>query len=65
MNHLINQFRRIMSDDGRGDRNFTKQETRLREAQQALRKATDELQRAAELLQSEILSRGGAPLNLN
>ncbi len=55
MNQILSQFRRIMSDDGRGDRDFTKQEHRLRQAQQALREATDSLNRAAELLRGELL----------
>lgn len=55
MNQILSQFRRIMSDDGRGDRDFTKQESRLREAQRSLLKATEELTRAAQLLKGELL----------
>lgn len=65
MNQLISQFRRIMSDDGRGDRDFTKQETRLREAQRALREATDSLTRAAQLLQGELLMHDHTPSDLH
>lgn len=64
MNQILSQFRRIMSDDGRGDRDFTKQEDRLREAQAYLQRATAELQKAAELLRGELMMHDN-PLNLN
>ncbi|MCS3447292.1 hypothetical protein M2222_003893 [Bradyrhizobium elkanii] len=31
MNQIINQFRRIFADDGRGDKDFTQQEERFEE----------------------------------
>ena len=65
MNQLFSQFRRIMSDDGRGDRDFSKQEYRLREAQRALREATESLTRAAELLQGELLLHDHLPTDLH
>lgn len=55
MNQILSQFRRIMTDDGRGDRDFTRDEHRLRKAQEALRKATENLNQAAELLRGELL----------
>jgi len=50
MNKIINQFRRIYSDDGRGDKDFTIQETRLREANERMLEATNALMRASERL---------------
>jgi hypothetical protein len=50
MNELLNQFKRIFTDDGRGDRDFTAQEERLRQAQKHLREAAAGLVRAADLL---------------
>lgn len=57
MNQIVNQFRRIFSDDGRGDRDFTEQEARLRQAQQYLREATDGLTKAASILTDLIRTR--------
>lgn len=50
MDKLFNQFRRIGYDDGRNDRDFTKQEERLRQAQDRVKQATQELVRASERL---------------
>ncbi|MBR0913138.1 hypothetical protein [Bradyrhizobium japonicum] len=50
MNQLINQWRRIFSDDGRGDKDFSDQEERLRKAQSELKAAAESLGRAADLL---------------
>jgi hypothetical protein len=50
MNAIVNSFRRIFVDDGRGDRDFTEQEKRLQEAQKYLREATDGLTKAAGIL---------------
>jgi hypothetical protein len=58
MNKILNQFRRIYSDDGRGDKDFTKQETLLREAQDRMINATNELMRASERLNVAALSVG-------
>lgn len=54
MNQILSQFRRIMSDDGRGDRDFTRDEARVRKAQAYLKDATEALSRAAELLDGEL-----------
>lgn len=56
MNQVINQVRRIFSDDGRGDKDFTEQERRLDEARKKLTEATQALKRAAELLHDTIKS---------
>lgn len=50
MNKIVNQFRRIFSDDGRSDHDFSDQEFRLHEAQQRLYDATEELKRSSEQL---------------
>lgn len=57
MNQIINQFRRIFSDDGSGDKDFTDQELRLREAQSHLKEAAASLTRAANSLADFIKSR--------
>lgn len=56
MDKLLNQFKRIYSDDGRGDIDFTELEGRLREAQARLTGATQELARAAQNLNRAALS---------
>lgn len=50
MNAIANQFRRIFVDDGRGDKDFTDQEARLREAQKYLTDAAEGLTKAANIL---------------
>lgn len=57
MNKVVNNFRRMFSDDGRGDKDFSDQEARLREAQQYLKEATDGLTKAANILADLIKSR--------
>lgn len=57
MNQVINQFRRIFSDNGSGDKDFTNQEARLREAQQYLKDATDSLSKSAQILTDLMKSR--------
>ncbi len=57
MNEIVNQFKRIFSDNGTGDKDFTDQETRLREAQQYLKEAAEGLNKAASLLSDLIKSR--------
>lgn len=47
MKQIINQFRRIWSDDGRGDKDFTKQELAYRVAKQNLDKAIREFEIAS------------------
>lgn len=58
MMQIINQFRRIYSDDGRGDKDFTEQETRLHEVQVKLHQATDLLRQASETLTGLIQAKG-------
>jgi len=58
MMQVANQFRRIFSDNGSGDKDFTDQERRLRQAQTYLMEATDALRKASEILTSLIRSRG-------
>lgn len=52
---IINQFKRPFTDNGSGDVDFTDQEQKLSLAIKHLNNATDELKRAAELL--NVLSR--------
>lgn len=56
MDRIINQFRRIYTDDGRGDKDFSGQEERLRQAEARLARGTQELARAAENLNRAALS---------
>ena len=57
MIQVANQFVRIFSDDGRGDKDFGEAEERLRQAQGNLLKATDLLKHTAELLSGLLESR--------
>ena len=57
MNSVVNNFRRIFADNGSGDKDFTDQETRLREAQQYLKDATEGLTKAAGILSDLIKAR--------
>lgn len=50
MDKILKQFRRIYSDNGYGDVDFTKQEEELRISQAKLTQATQELVRASEKL---------------
>lgn len=50
MNSILNNIMRIFVDDGRNDRDFSDQESRLQTARAALLTEADELKRAAELL---------------
>lgn len=61
----LNQFRRIYSDDGRGDVDFTNQETKLKLANERVTKATEELLKASERLNNAALSVGVSKFNLN
>ncbi len=58
MTQIVNQVRRIWSDDGRGDKDFSEAETHLREAEDKLFKAADLMKHAAELLSGLLESRG-------
>jgi len=57
MIQVANQFVRIFSDDGRGDKDFGEAEERLRQSQSNLLKATDLLKHTAELLSGLLESR--------
>ena len=50
MIQVVNQFRRIFADDGRGDKDFSEQEEKLRKVQIQLVKATEALKSASETL---------------
>lgn len=56
MDRIINQFRRIYTDDGSGDKDFTIQEERLKQAEARLARGTQELAKAAENLNRAALS---------
>lgn len=58
MDKLLNQVRRIYTDDGRHDVDFTEREIALREAKARLAAHTQELVRAAENLNRAALSAG-------
>lgn len=58
MMQVVNQFRRIFSDDGRGDKDFSVQEERLHEVQEKLVQATDLLRQASETLTGLIKTKG-------
>ncbi len=61
MDKLINQWRRLYNDDGRGDIDFSEREVALQEAQQRLATHTQELVRAAENLNRAALAAGFDP----
>ncbi len=54
---ILNNIRRIFVDDGRRDRSFVDQETRLQRARAELLKEADALKRAAEVLADIIRDR--------
>lgn len=58
MNAILSQFRRIYSDDGRGDQDFTEQENKLRAANAKLAEATKALVRASVNLNDVLLANG-------
>lgn len=53
---MLNQLRRIWSDTGRGDKDFTPQEERLKQALTHLKEAADSLSKASSVLIDEINS---------
>ena len=55
MDKILKQFRRIYSDNGSGDIDFSEQEERLRLATNKLNKATSDLMRASEKLNTVAL----------
>mgnify|MGYP001583021007 CR=1 FL=1 len=58
MNTILNQFRRIYSDYGQGDKDFAEQEERLRAANLKLSDATNALVRASVHLNDILLANG-------
>lgn len=58
MMQVANQFRRIWADKGRGDKDFSEPEGRLREAQKNLLSAASNLTKAAEVLTDLLKSKG-------
>lgn len=58
MDRIINQFRRILTDDGRSDVDFTERENALQAAKSRLRKSTEELVRASENLNRAAIEAG-------
>lgn len=58
MNAVLNQFRRIYSDKGRGDKDFSVQEERLRLSQLKLAEATQALMRSSRHLNDVLLANG-------
>ena len=61
MDRLLNQFRRVYTDDGRHDVDFTERETLLQQAKARLLGATQELERASENLNRAAMAIGFAP----
>lgn len=57
MMQVLSQFRRIFSDNGSGDKDFSDQEERLRQAQSYLKTATDSLSKASQIMSDLIKSR--------
>lgn len=56
MDKIISQFRRIYSDNGSGDMDFSKQEAKLKEARDYLINATQTLIKSSERLNAAALS---------
>lgn len=56
--NALNQFRRIYADYGKNDKDFTEQETRLREARLKLANATQDLVRSSVRLNDVVLANG-------
>lgn len=55
---MFNQIRRIWADNGAGDKDFTPQEQKLKDALLHLQQAADSLSRASETLLDVINSKG-------
>ena len=65
MLNVLNQFRRIYSDDGRNDKTFVVEEYKLRASISRLKKATDELIRASQTLSDLLLDSQEPPGHLH
>lgn len=57
MNEVLNQIRRIFSDNGKGDKDFTQEEIKLKKALDELKEATRLFTNAASVLSDTIRSR--------
>lgn len=55
---MFNQIRRIWADTGSGDKDFTPQEERLKDALRHLQEAANSLSKASETLLYVIQSKG-------
>ena len=55
MNEIINQVKRMFYDDGRNDKDFSKEEMELTIAKKKLDDAIEEFQRTANKLYSTLL----------
>lgn len=55
---MFNQIRRIWTDTGVGDKDFTPQELKLRDALKHLKDSADSLSKASELLLRVIETKG-------
>ncbi len=55
---MFNQLRRIWSDNGQGDRDFTAEEQRLKEALEHLKSAASSLSKASDHLLYIIRTKG-------
>lgn len=62
---VLNQFRRISYDNGSGDRDFTKQEKRLKQANDNLAAATQALVNASNHLNDVVAMNGLAKDSLH
>ena len=58
MRAILSQFRRIYADHGAGDKDFSGQERRLREANAKLMQASDDLVRSSVHLNDVLLANG-------
>lgn len=58
MNAILSQFRRIYSDYGQGDKDFSEQEARLRAANLKLQQAAQALVRSSVHLNDVLLANG-------
>lgn len=55
MNELVSQFKRLFSDNGKNDKDFTEEELKLKVAKGKLDRAIAEFKRAADNLYDTLL----------
>lgn len=65
MLNIINQFRRIYSDDGREDKRFDIDEARLKRSLANLKNATEKLLQASQTLHDLLLEKQPPSTNLH